>query len=362
MALRRLRALFLLLATALGTSWLATQMRERGIIVARTGKVWLERPLLVIGMPGTGTSQMTESLAGLGFDVTHESSYGQDGTVSWLHGARYLPGEPDTATLCRKPVPGVEFHFAMMLEPHQCGGSCRTGCWDYCWERTCPRVLRRQYGCHLPGADRRRCASPYRTTLLQVRHPLRSISSAVRGFCARGLHVRGEARQVGLPNATAGPMVLRLRDFVPPQLWRAAATEGEAEAEAAAQAEPPSCAATLARLWLIYYTVVSREVDGWYRVEDTDACAVARAARMTTDCTSRGGEVFLRNRSDSQIAVTGTEALAARTLRAGQHKYRAHKNLDGLSLTYDDIARAHGGPHIAAGLRVLAQKFGYPDV
>ena len=57
----RLRALSLLLATALGTSWLATQMRERGIIVARTGKVWLERPLLVVGMPGTGTSQMTQS-------------------------------------------------------------------------------------------------------------------------------------------------------------------------------------------------------------------------------------------------------------------------------------------------------------
>ena len=157
-------------------------------------------------------------------------------------------------------------------------------------------------------------------------------------------------------------MVRRLRDFVPPQLWRAAATDDRA-AEAA-RSEPPSCAAILARLWLIYYTQVSVAVDGWYRIEDTDACAVATAAGMTTDCrSSSGGEVFLSGNRSAPAArtLTASRSAGSTTTAVGQPTYYGHKNKDGLSLTYEDIARSHGGPHVAAGLRALAQRFGYPD-
>ena len=68
------------------------------------------RPLLIVGSQSSGTVQMAKQLRELGLEIGHETSDSQwdftrDGTVSWLHGLRFLPGTARNATsdhLCRR--------------------------------------------------------------------------------------------------------------------------------------------------------------------------------------------------------------------------------------------------------------------
>ena len=61
-----------------------------------------------MGIQGSGTSQMSESLNGLGIEVGHESSntedqFCRDGTISWLHAIGAFNHTADISLLCSAP-------------------------------------------------------------------------------------------------------------------------------------------------------------------------------------------------------------------------------------------------------------------
>lgn len=338
-----------LIGTVLLLAVLSAEMREHGIIVGRSAKLWTERPLLIVGSPGSGTGQMATSLQELGLNMEHETSRGRDGTVSWFHGMRLLAGRPNVHLLCQRPIPGTDWH-PMQLEPHHCPAGCSggNGCWNECWRKTCPMVLRHQHGCYRTMGERRRCTPAFRTTLLQVRHPLATIASCVRGFC-----------EGGLPNATPNALVHKIRALVP-------ATPPDPKA---------SCASVFATFWYHYYSQAIDAADGWYRVEATTPCDVAKGAGLPVKCATDASSsvVFLPNRTrpDSKqsasrrfpkanLAHVHVEARAGVDVGASlAHGKSNRHNLDGFTIRYDDIARHHGGPRLASQLEALARRFGY---
>lgn len=152
-------------------------LREQNILVARPIRLRIVRPLLVVGTMASGTRQMAKELSALGLRISHEASSGDDGTVSWLHGLRLLndPDGADVDEMCSRAEAGA-FH-PMMLEPGQCPMDGRVGGWGSCWKSTCPKVVRRQYGCQLNGG----CPPKFEVALLQVRagaRPRRPLCSA----------------------------------------------------------------------------------------------------------------------------------------------------------------------------------------
>ncbi|KAH8056676.1 hypothetical protein JL721_9959 [Aureococcus anophagefferens] len=60
----------------------------------------------VLGSMGSGTVATSRRLRALGLDVTHETTAGADGVVSWLHALLYLPPLAGNATdpLCAGPL------------------------------------------------------------------------------------------------------------------------------------------------------------------------------------------------------------------------------------------------------------------
>ena len=203
-----MRIVLILLASGMLLHFMMPLMNAIGL-TRRPPEVWRPRQLLVVGAPGSGTGQMAKSLAALGLDIEHESSNGHDGTVSWIHGMRLLEGEPDVELLCLQPRLGIDWH-PMVLEPGHCPDACRQGCWDLCWVKTCPQVLRRQHGCHRSSDGSRLCLPHFKVTLLQVRHPLATIASSVRGFC-----------DGGMPNLTVSLLVRKMQALVPSPAWAA---------------------------------------------------------------------------------------------------------------------------------------------
>ena len=353
------------------TSDVALHLREvlsKIGIVSKPAKIWQTRPLLIVAAPGSGTGQMAASLKRLGLSIEHESSRGTDGTVSWFHGMRLLDGEPDTTVLCTKPAYGIDWH-PMSLEPQHCADACRTGCWNECWRKTCPEVIRRQHGCHrrrasgASGARLRRssCVPPFTVTLLQVRHPLATIASGVRGFCEHGR-----------ANATPNALLTKMRALIPAlhRPPRSPHSPGGQREE--------SCAAVLARFWLLYYSQAVEAADGWYRVESTSPCEVALAAGFSLDCDAtaapNGGVVRLasakhnrsrstRSSNDQRLRATNDVSASPSPLAtaAAHHGERNRHNTDGFTLSYGDLERHHGGARVAAQIQSLARHFGYPN-
>ena len=145
------------------------------------------RQLLVVGTQSSGTTQMSASLRAIGMEVAHESSetqweFARDGTISWFHGIRFLPRSSSSLResvgyICRGPIRNVGFHPSLYRTP-------RRGCsyrvlWDECWAHECTDLLSREWGCAYDAT----CETPFATSLLQARHPLRTVESLVTKFC-----------------------------------------------------------------------------------------------------------------------------------------------------------------------------------
>jgi hypothetical protein len=130
-------------ASWLGYLWLHLQSGLLRAPVADNGT----RQLLVVGMQSAGTNDMARQFQAMGLEMAHESSdatweFARDGTVSWLHFLRIMPGRASQATLdglCGAWRANMGFHPAMFRVP-------RRGCsyrrqWDACWRAECTDLV-----------------------------------------------------------------------------------------------------------------------------------------------------------------------------------------------------------------------------
>ncbi|KAG8460576.1 hypothetical protein KFE25_011351 [Diacronema lutheri] len=307
--------------------------REHGVLLARPTRLWQARPLLIVGTMASGTQQMAKELAALGLNIGHESSSADGGTISWLHGLRLLddPLGADVRHLCARPEAGA-WH-PMMLEPGHCPADGQVGGWGRCWKESCPLVVRRQYGCDLRAEDERRCVPQFGATLLQVRHPLRTIASCVRGFC------RGDAAS----DAAGARLLGTARALLPSAPW----------------AEVRSCGGQFALLWARYHAAVRSRVRAWYRVEDTRPCAVLRLAGLLDVSSAARESPALRAACAGALdRADGAADGAPGASGARAHGYHGRHNLDGFSLSYDDIEML-AGAQVRRQVEALAAEFGY---
>lgn len=91
----------------------------------------------------------------------------RDGTISWIHGMRFLGGALDMSEvgvplLCKEARP-ASFHPSMFEPLWETNCSLYT-MWNKCWERECLQTVQKHRGCHRRGD----CETKFRTTLLQV--------------------------------------------------------------------------------------------------------------------------------------------------------------------------------------------------
>jgi hypothetical protein len=212
------------------------------------------RQLLIVGSQSSGTSQTTVTLAKLGLEIAHEASdattsFARDGTVSWFHGIRFLAGSAPEASLellCARPHRNMGFHPAAFR---------RSSCsyrktWDACWEAECRAIIAAEWGCAVtPG---RACETPFDKSLLQARHPLRTMESLVVKYCKS-------------ESAPANPaLTLFSLALLPSHEWDGA-----------------RCLPVVAWYVLLYYEAMVQaldagHMDGVYNIESTGVCDVAR--------------------------------------------------------------------------------------
>mmetsp|Transcript_49603 Transcript_49603/g.120326 ORF Transcript_49603/g.120326 Transcript_49603/m.120326 type:complete len:432 (-) Transcript_49603:717-2012(-) len=164
------------------------------------------RPVLIVGTISGATTQVAHDLQyHMDLEVCHENSgttrhFCRDGTVSWMHGLRFLNRTTDKmqhyrslAALCTNFTPSMGFHPRMFRDNSKC--SIRTK-WGRCWAKECLDLIHHEWGCawnEIDGDDSDNkedttnpgtpCQTPYARTLHQTRHPLRTVESLVSKFC-----------------------------------------------------------------------------------------------------------------------------------------------------------------------------------
>lgn len=265
------------------------------------------RQLLVVGTQSSGTANTVRELSNLGLEIAHEHSDGgrvpsRDGTVSWLHGIRFLNGSAPanlTRWLCEQRHQQTGFLGPrMFIPPNQ---SCLA--WPFsllsrlaislpnsdglpglewtekqfasseCWRQQCEHIVQATWGCATAG---RSCAMHFRRTLLQTRHPLRTLESLAVKFC-RSLQHRPS------PNFAA-----MLQLMFPSHNWeRHPSCLGALSSyivlylEAMLDAMKRGCDLLSATSWLavlipLSIIVSSRLIDGYFLVERSSACQIAK--------------------------------------------------------------------------------------
>mmetsp|Transcript_13084 Transcript_13084/g.23316 ORF Transcript_13084/g.23316 Transcript_13084/m.23316 type:complete len:382 (-) Transcript_13084:52-1197(-) len=292
-----------------------------------------ERPLLIVGTMASGTKQMVVELGRLGIEMGHENSdttshFARDGTVSWTHGLRFLPtaerSDDATRRMCRHPRFNC-FHPTMFRPSANC--SYRFTLWSDCWRRECAALWDAEFGCHHPSPDdplsrnQTTCTSPFTKALLQVRHPLRVISSLLAKSgetCSNAVH-----------------QIAVIRTMFPAFDWDTVA----------------SCTEFWGHYWLLYNRAMLPHVDGWYRVEHTPPCEVARQGGLLTPGDERGesaAAVVCRARQEGEGPGHGE-----------RHGTVNRKNKKRETVSWADVKGLPQG--LGEQLAELAQSFGYTD-
>ncbi|KAI2510075.1 hypothetical protein MHU86_4369 [Fragilaria crotonensis] len=156
-----------------------------------------ERQFLIVGTMSSGIDHVAKELVQnfQGLEVIPEASdawwyFARDGTVSWFHGIRFLR-PPKTL----EPVANFCFNFTGHMGFHPTNYRSNSGCssrskWDRCWAKECILLVDREWGCAVGSNDElfgKSCETPFRKTLHQVRHPLRTVESLVTKFCVGGI-------------------------------------------------------------------------------------------------------------------------------------------------------------------------------
>ena len=235
----------------------------RGAVSATT-----PRAVLIVGTQSSGTTQMSRALANVGLEVGHETSdcswsFARDGTISWMHGMRFMPGnatEANIVGLCKAFRKNMGFHPAAFGPP-------RLGCsyratWDACWRAECSIRVAREWGC----ARRGDCETPFSTSLLQLRHPARTMESLAAKFCVKAEDA---------PHFDFVAVAAALWPEKRLEAWRAAKCFDAVGWYAALYARDMLDARD------------AGEIDGVYRVEETEPCAVAAMAGLAGNTKTR---------------------------------------------------------------------------
>ena len=122
---KRLSLLTLILATPYVAWVLYCYVHLQSGLLREPVSVSTTRPLLIVGTQSSGTTDMTSALQDLGLEVAHETSdaawsFCRDGTISWLHLLRFMPGIAPTKTtteMCRISRRNSEFAPIKILSP-----------------------------------------------------------------------------------------------------------------------------------------------------------------------------------------------------------------------------------------------------
>ena len=308
----------------------------------------------VLGSMGSGTVATSRRLRALGLDVTHETTAGADGVVSWLHALLYLPPLAGNATdpLCAGSLRNAWHPQLVFAETRRAcgeeraatvrGGAGRRAA--ACWRDACPRRAPRWRGCAAASACPVRFAAK---PVVLVRHPLRTVESLVAGFC------RGDARFAA---DSAGE---------PPNQLKAAARLLAGLDEAALGRE--SCALGFARYWRAYYAALEPLVAAGaalVRAEDDDyACAIVAAVAARAPPAPRLDRAAAACGSDGamRLARTWVHRLRGAFEAAGEdgplRDHENRRNGGGVRATWRAIGDADRD--LAVDMLRLAKAFGY---
>jgi len=324
------------------------------------------RQILIVGTQSAGTTQTSEWLQELGAEVGHETSdsvyeFARDGTVSWIHGLRFMPGEPSPESiygLCLKQHESMGFHPAAFGPPAS-NCSYRSRSWETCWRRECFSIVLREWGCALRGVhvggstfpppplragelhhtaplDMVPCATPFARALLQVRHPLAVISSLVVKFCTAA-----DAR----PHDS---LVTFLRALFPHGLPSGATWEER------------SCLEAAGWYWLLYNEAMVAAGLPHYKIEDVGACDVARLAGFAVDEAADMSPVHPPTAAavDAECARRAAEKAAAASDAAADAPHVNQRNLGRYNVTLADLRPLAQGL-LAKRMVLLSRRLGY---
>ena len=298
-----------------------------------------ERQMLVVGTMSSGTVQVASDLREqLHLEVGHEVSdadwnFVRDGTVSWFHGIRFM--EPlelkDLALrwsmLCVNYTENMGFH-PNMYKSSACSGRKK---WGKCWSRACLDILRNEWGC----ATTQDCETPFRTSLLQVRHPMKTLESLVTKFCKGGL------------NGTIHPSFVTYASALFPDH----------------DYEQDSCIEATAHYLLEYNQVLMKAysnglINEMYRVEETSPCEVARMAGLS----ERESTVFAPNFDKVALLCQDSTSAANQVMESSKHKV----NIGHVNLRWEDLRggmhgsnRTEGDRAVENAVRGLTKILGY---
>lgn len=301
------------------------------------------RQLLIVGTQSAGTTDIARQLQELGLEVEHESSdatwmFARDGTVSWMHALRFLPGNAAQAQqvgLCGTMRKNMGFHPAMFRTPTRPCSYRKQ--WDSCWAAECRDIVRREWGCALRTSDEaheRSCETPFARALLQVRHPLRVVESLSVKFC---------------PSLESSPHAyaqIFLTVLWPDIDW-----------------QPLGCAKTFGWLWTLYNEAMLRAhaagaIDAWFRIEDVrDPCTIALKAGLLHANTSVN--VAHAHAAAVRHCAADGSRLARPASNAGDapNERRNRRNQGQVSLRFADVVGED--EELAGRMQALAETLGY---
>eukprot|EP00924_Labyrinthula_sp_SR-Ha-C_P001359 maker-scaffold_44-snap-gene-1.91-mRNA-1 protein AED:0.01 eAED:0.01 QI:75/1/1/1/1/1/3/422/328 len=207
-----------------------------------------ERQVIIFGVQGSGTSDTSEKLNQLGFEVAHETSdalenFARDGTISWIHFVAAQKQEINTDLLCRRPRERI-LHSIQFEASDSCS---YRKLWNNCWRDHCKKVFKKWNGCMYKENG---CETKFRKQLVQVRNPLKNIASLVVKFCTT-------AKKDSVPHPDIYEVIASLFPTVDFEKYQ-------------------GCIDIFTKYWIEYYAVVSGIA--YYQIENTSPKEIAEFA------------------------------------------------------------------------------------
>lgn len=287
------------------------------------------RQVLIVATPGSGTAlTSTELRRILSLEIGHDTTdvawdFNRDGSISWLHGIRFLAKPVDdkskvraVAKICNS---GLDAHTHMGFHPAHFGPSrlycSRRHMWDECWKNECFLALLDEWGCGITTkAKKGKCKVDFARTLHQVRNPMHTLEDLVATHCVGGME--GVAAEPFLVYASA---LFPGHDFRVDSCIEATGTFMVSYLEAMIEAR------------------LRGDIDAFYRIEKSSACDVAEAAGLT----SADSTVYGPNRVRISRLCDGgdNEASPSRTILGTKLN---EANVNHLKLGWNDL---RGGMH-----------------